>query len=473
MVREEEIIWMSGLELAKAIKEGDLSPVDALDAFINRIKKVNPEINAIVTLTEESARREAEAAERAVKSGEKLGPLHGVPIVIKDNIPVKGVRLTYGSVLFENNVADEDMILVDRLKRAGVIVLGKTNLPELALSATTENPLFGVTRNPWDTSRTPGGSSGGSAAAVAAGMCPIAVGTDGGGSIRIPCSLCGIFGLKPHLGRIPRWPAQPGWETVGVEGPITRTVADAALMLDIMAGPDNRYYLSLPASGVSCFERLEEDIKGKKFAYSPDLGYAVVDPEVVEVTRKAAFSFADLDFEVEEVELDFPNLEGDLLSQVVAETKATLEQQGIWEEWIKSASQEFQDFSWLADALKATDFVKANYKRKELWDKVRLVFEKYDFLLTPTSTVPAFNLELGLGPPEIDGKLVSPSSWIGLTFPYNLTGQPASSVPCGFTKNRLPVGLQIVGNRFDELGVFQASRAFEKAFPWKDERPPI
>ncbi|MHA1579658.1 MAG: amidase [Candidatus Freyarchaeota archaeon] len=471
MVSEEEIIWMSAIELSKSIRDGELSPVEVVYAFLNRIEKINPELNAFVTLTEESARKEAERAEEAVKKGEKLGPLHGVPVAIKDNIPVKGVRTTYGSKLYENYVPEEDYILVDRLKKAGAIILGKTNLPEFGLIPITDNPVFGPTRNPWDKTRTTGGSSGGSAAAVASGMCPIAVGNDGGGSIRIPSSLCGVFGLKPHLGRIPRWPALPGWETMAVEGPITRTVADAALMMDVMAGPDDRDYLSLPPPGVSYLEKLEEDVKGKKFAYSPDLGYAVVDPEVVEVTRKAAFAFSDLGYDVEEVKLDFPSLENDLTNQVVAETIAAFGDR--IEEWKPVVYPMYLDFLWLADYLKATDYVKTQYRRKELWDKVREVFQKYDFLLTPSTCVPAFSLELGIGPPEIDGKPVGPTSWIAFTYPFNFTGQPAASVPCGFTKENLPVGLQIVGKRFDELGVLQASRAFEKGLPWKDNKPPI
>ncbi|MGQ9722863.1 MAG: amidase [Candidatus Jordarchaeum sp.] len=471
MTKKEEIIWMSAVELAKNIKSGKLSPVEVVDAFYNRIKKINPELNAFVTLTEESARKEAEAAEKAVKSGKKLGPLHGVPIAVKDNIDVKGVRLTYGSKMWEKHVAKEDMIHVARLREAGVIILGKTNLPEYGLIPVTDNPLFGPTKNPWDRTKTPGGSSGGSAVAVATGMCPIALGNDGGGSIRVPSSLCGVFGLKPHLGRIPRWPSLPGWETMAVEGPITRTVADAALMMDLMAGPDDRDYLSLPASGVSYFENLEKDAKNKKFAYSPDLGYAAVDPEVVDITRKAALSLADLGYKVEEVKLDFPNMETDLVNQVVSETVAANAE--VLEEWKKVAYPVYLDFLWLADHIKGTDYVKTQYRRKDLWDAVRKVYEKYDFLLTPATAIPAFNLEIGMGPTEIDGKPVASTSWIAFTYPFNFTGQPASSVPCGFTKSKLPVGLQIVGNRFDELGVLQASRAFEKNFPWRDKKPPI
>ncbi|MEX2750253.1 MAG: amidase family protein, partial [Candidatus Freyarchaeota archaeon] len=212
-------------------------------------------------------------------------------------------------------------------------------------------------------------------------------------------------------------------------------------------------------------------VKKKKFAYSPDLGYAVVDPEVLEVTRKAAFDFADAGYSVEEVKVDFPNMEGDLVNQVVAETVAAYGDR--LEEWKKVCYKPYLDFLWLADALKAVDYVKTQYRRKELWEKVRRVFEKYDFLLTPATAIPAFNLELGMGPSQIAGKPVGPVGWIAFTYPFNFTGQPAASVPCGFTKGKLPVGLQIVGNRFDDLGVLQAARAFEKTLPWQDKKPPI
>nr|MDO8079654.1 amidase [Candidatus Freyarchaeota archaeon] len=471
MIREEDIVWMSALELSKAIKDGKLSPVEVVDAFFKRIKKVNPELNAFVTLTEESARKEAEAAEKAVKSRKKLGPLHGVPVAIKDNMPVRGVRTTWGSKLYENYVPKEDYVLVERLRSAGAIIMGKTNVPEFGLIAITDNPVFGVTRNPWDKTRTPGGSSGGSAAAVAAGLCPIATGNDWGGSLRTPTNFCGVYGLKTHLGRIPRWPQLPGFETLAVEGPITRTVADAAVMLDVMAGPDSRDYLSLPPPGVSYLENLEKGVKGKKFAFSPDLGFAIVDPEVAEIVRKAAFSFADMGCVVEEVKLNLIDMGPDFVSVEVSNIVAAVGDR--MEEWKKVAYKPYLDFLWLADHIKATDYAKIEYRSKELWDQLRRIFEKYDFLLTPTNAVPPFKIDIGIGPNEIAGKPVGPTGWVAFSLPFNFTRIPAASVPCSFTKEKLPVGLQIVGNRFDELGVLQASRAFEKKFPWRDKKPPI
>jgi len=470
MTEEKDIVWMSALELASAIKRGRLSPVEVLEIFLKRIKALNPKINAFVTLTEESARTEAKECEKAVKVRKKLGPLHGIPVAIKDNIPVKGVRTTWGSKLFENYIPNEDMILVDRLRRAGAVIIGKTNMPEFGLIGITDNPLFGATKNPWDTNRTPGGSSGGSAAAVAAGMVPIAVGNDGGGSIRIPSSFCGVYGIKPHLGRIPRYPTPPGWETLSSEGPIARTVSDAAMMLDVMAGPDERDYLSLPAQDVNYLEGLKGNVKKKMFAYSADLGYKVVDQEVAELIKKAVTTFKELGFQVEEVKLDFIDIEMDWVNMIISETVATFEDR--MEELKKVCYPPYLDFLALADYLKSVDYVKALYRRKELWDQVRKVFEKYDFLLTPTTAIPAFGTDIGMGPQEIAGNPIGPTGWL-FTIPFNLTRQPAASVPCGFTKNNLPVGLQIVGKRYDELGVLKASRAFEKGLPWRHKRPEI
>ncbi|MEM3586715.1 MAG: amidase, partial [Candidatus Jordarchaeaceae archaeon] len=385
MAQESDIIWMSALEISKAIRDGKLSPVEVVEAFLNRIHRLNHELNAFITLTEERARKEAEFAENAVKKRKKLGPLHGVPVAIKDNIPVKGIRTTYGSKLYQYNVSQEDAILVERLRQAGAIILGKTNIPEFSLIATTDNPISGPTRNPWDTGKTPGGSSGGSAVAVAAGMCPIAIGNDAGGSIRIPCSFCGVFGLKPHFGRVPRYPTLPIFENIGVEGPITRTVADAALVMDVIAGPDDRDYLSLPAPGISYLKNLEKDVKKKKFAFSPDLGYQIVGKEVDEVVRKTVSSFANLGYQVEEVKLNLFDMGPDYVSQVVSEMAAFFGNR--IEEWKKVIYPPYLNFIQLADNLKATDFASIQIRRKEIWEQVRKVFEKYDFLITPVTGV--------------------------------------------------------------------------------------
>ncbi|MBS7288400.1 MAG: amidase [Candidatus Freyarchaeota archaeon] len=461
---------MSAVELSRGIAAGEISPVDVVEAVLKRVRECNPKINAVVTLLEEEARREAERVEEEAKRGVRR-PMFGVPVTIKDNILTKGVRTTFGSKMFENFVPKEDAILVERLKEAGAIILGKTNLPEFALIPITDNLLFGATRNPWDLERTPGGSSGGAAAAVASGICPVAIGNDGGGSIRIPSALCGVYGFKPSLGRVPSCHDIPVFLDMVSNGPITRTVADAALVMDVISGPDERDRLSLPAVGFSYLERLDEGVEGKRFAYSPNLGYATVEPEVEELTRRAASSFEKSGAEVEEVKVDIPNLEGEMVTLVVAEVVAMIGDR--LEEWKSVAYPLYLSFLPLADTLSFRDYIKVRVRREELWDSVRKIFEKYDFLLTPTTAVPAFKLEEGMGPTEIAGTPVGPLGWMPFTYPFNFTGQPAASIPCGFTKNGLPVGLQIVGRRHDDLGVLQASRAFEKVNPWRDKKPPL
>ena len=474
---KRNICWMSGLEMAAAIKNEEISPVEILEAILERIEAVNPKINAIVTLAEEKARAAAKSAEEAVRRGAELGPLHGVPVYIKDNQFTKGVRTTFGSKLYENYVPTENAVLVERLEAAGAIVLGKTNMPEFGLLPITDNLLFGPTRNPWDLTKTPGGSSGGSAAAVAAGLGPLATGNDGGGSIRIPASLCGIYGFKPSFGRIPSYPSLPGWETLVHEGPLTRTVADAALMMEVMAGPDERDRFSLPHQDIDYLESTKGSVEGLRVAYSADLGYAAVDPEVREATRGGALAFEKLGCEVEEADPDIPNTEGDLMVKVVTDTVTSMEDylgdRKGWEEKIYPLSLAY--FS-LMDAYNIRDLVRVQFRREHLlWDGIRHFFKKYDLLLTPSTAVPAFDYVEGgsIGPAQIDGKDVTPIGWIAFTYPFNFTGQPAASIPCGFTKSGLPIGLQIVGRRYDEATVLKASAAFERARPWRERRPPI
>ncbi len=470
MKTENEIWWMSVRELGEAIRRGEISPVEILESILARIAQCNPRINAIVTLDEDKAREMARDAERKVKRGEEIGPLHGIPVTVKDLIFTQGMRTTFGSSLFQDYVPDKDAVTVTRLKEAGAIILGKTNTPEFGLIAVTDNLIFGHTRNPWDTTRTSGGSSGGAAAAVATGMCPVALGSDGGGSIRIPASLCGVYGIKPSFGRIPRYPALPGFETLACEGPITRTVWDAALMIDIMAGRDDRDRFSLPWEKTNYLDRLEEGVVGRKMAYSSNLGYAVVEPKVEEVTRRVALEVKKLGCKVDEIDLDIPDMGEDLTLMVAAE--AVTASEGRLEEWKKKGYPLYRGLFRLGESMSVRDYVRAQFKREKLWNEIRRVFGRYDFLLTPTTAVPAFKLEERgpAAPKEIAGKPVSPNAWFAFTYPFNFTGQPAASVPCGFVDG-LPIGLQVVGNRYDDLGVLQASRAFEKAFPWQEKRP--
>ena len=461
----KDFCWSSSLDIIVAIKNKEVSPVEMLECYLDRIEKINPQINAIVTLTEESARAQAKKAEERLFKGEPLGPLHGVPVTLKDNIFTQGVKTTFGSKLYENFVPDSDAVLVERLKGAGAIILGKTNMPEFGLMPITDNLVFGSTQNPWDHKKTSGGSSGGSAAAVAAGLCPISIGNDTGGSIRIPASICGVYGLKPSFGRIPIYPRRPGWDTLIHEGPITRTAADAARTLEVLAGPDERDRLSLPAAPADYLSALNKGVKGLTIAYSHDLGYAAVDPEIKSIAYNAALVFETLGCKVEEINPDLPDMLNALETITITNAITANEQQlNEWKDAAYPANQYI--FDKIFD-ISNKDLVRDQFVREHiLWDKVRRIFDKYDLLLTPTSAVAAFDSGKGgpIGPTTIDNKEVSEFFWTSLTDPFNFTGQPAASIPCGFTKDGLPVGLQIIGRRYSDHTVLQASAAFEETF---------
>ncbi len=467
---DEALCWMPAAQLAALIKRKKLSPVEVVEAVLARIERLNPTLNAYCAVTAEEARKAAKAAERQLmKRHATLGPLHGVPFSIKDLIITKGVRTTWGSKLYADHIPEEDAPVVERLKAAGAILVGKTNTPAFGHLGVTHNLVFGLTRNPWNLDRTPGGSSGGAGAAVAAGMAPLAIGTDGGGSIRIPASFSGIFGLKPTLGRVPVYPPSGAW-SLSHAGPMTRTVRDAALMLSVIAGPDERDLWSLPSEKTDYLKALRGDLKGLRAAWSPNLGYAVVDPEVLAVTEKAVRRFKEFGCRVERADPGISDPKeawatifcGGIaarLAPFLPERKADIEP-GLLEmiEWVQS---------W-----PPTRFIQAFFDRMAFWDGMRKFFSRYDLLLTPTVACPP--LPVGIdNPPEIAGTSIGRYGWIPFTYPFNLTGQPASSVPCGFTKDGLPVGLQIVGRRFDEATLLRASAAFEAAEPWLDTHPTV
>jgi len=465
------LCWMPASEMAAAIRRRKVSPVEVMKTVLARIEKLNPTLNAFVTITADQAMRAARAAERAVmKRGAKLGPLHGVPFSTKDLVITRGIRTTFGTRLYADNVPTETAPMVERLMGAGAIQLGKTNTPTMGWIGATHNLLFGVTRNPWNLDRTPGGSSGGASAAVAAGLGPLAIGTDGGGSIRIPASFAGIFGHKASFGRIPAYPASAAWSLSHI-GPMTRTVTDAALMMNVCAGPDSRDQFSLPAERVDYVKALKGSLKGLRIAWVPDPGYAkLVDPEVTAVCARAAKRFRELGCRVEEVNPKWPLPKqpwkaifcggiATRLAPFLPERRADIDA-GL-------ASLIDETMAW-----GPTTYVQAWFDRMAWWEHPRRLFETYDLMLSPTVACPPFKVGLD-NPSEIAGRPADSYEWIPYTYPFNMTGQPACSVPAGFTADKLPVGLQIVGRRFDDVTVLRAAHAFEKAQPWAHLTPPI
>jgi aspartyl-tRNA(Asn)/glutamyl-tRNA(Gln) amidotransferase subunit A len=460
----DDLGFSSGLELARAVRERQLSPVEIVSALLQRIEALNPRLNAFVEILGEQALAAARRAEQAVTAGGELPLLHGVPVVIKDQINIEGVKVTFGTALMAGQVATEDAPTTARLRAAGAIILGTTTMPEFGWQGISWSPLYGMTRNPWNLEGSAGGSSSGSAAAVAAGLSPLAVGSDGAGSIRIPASFCGVFGLKPTFGRVPMYPVSAS-ELVTHYGPITRSVADAAAMLDVLSGPDPRDPFCLPAANESFLAGSEASIAGLKLAWSPDLGYAKVDPEVARLTAAAAKRFAGLGCLVEEATpgFDDPIWAADQYLTAGMANRAS----GQLEEMRDRMDPSFVTTVETMATRTLFDSANARLVRYQVADVMGRFFQKYDLLLTPTMAAPAFGTDRSETPyqPSI--------GWSPFTYPFNLTGEPAATVPCGFTSDGLPVGLQIVGPRFADSRVLAAARAFEAAQPWSHLRPPV
>ena len=473
-----EICQMSAVELVAQIRAKQLSPVEVIDAVLTRMDRLEPHLHAFCTPTPDLARREAERIEQNITRGDTVGPLAGVPVSIKDLIFTKGIRTVSGCVAYREFVPDEDDIVVERLKAAGAIILGKTNVTEFGYSAASHNPVFETTRNPWDLTRTSGGSSAGAAVAIATGMGPLAIGSDGGGSVRIPAAFCGTYGMKPSFGRIPlypgardeRFPGASGWESIECYGPLTRTVADSALVLSTITGPDMRDRHSLPRADFDWLKCCEGDLRGKRIAFSRDWGYMAVDPEVADIVARAARVFErDLGCIVEEANPGWENPAAAFAAVMIAETDLRGMRELIAKHGGEMSSHmvELMSRPWIAEEL--TD---ANIARKAVVNKMARLMSRYDLLLTPTASVAAFPIHMQ-GPDKIAGRYVRPESFIGFTFPLNFTGQPAASVPAGFTRDGLPVGLQIIGRHLDDAMVLRASAAFEAAQPWAHRWPPI
>ncbi len=473
-----DICSMSGAEQARMIRDKKLSPVEVIDAVMDRIHALEPILHAFCTLTEDSARAQARDAEAAVMRGGDLGPLHGVPVSIKDLICTKGVRTMLGSKAYEHYIPDEDDIVVERVKAAGAVMLGKTNVAELGYGGVSHNLVAETTCNPWDITRTPGGSSAGSAASVAAGMGSLTLGSDGGGSVRGPSAFTGLFGMKASFGRLPLYPGcrdhrLPGvssWETTEHIGPMTRTVEDSALMLSVTAGPDMRDRHSLPAPDFDWFEVIKRDFRGKKIAYTPDFGGCMVDTEVRALTAAAAQVFAD-EFGCEVVE-DAPHLLDvlDLHWKIILRDsdlvgmRELMRKSGIYMPHLKAALETEYTAEFFSDAAKG---------RQDVVNRIWRFMSNYDLFLCPTVATPAFDVN-AFGPTEINGKPIEdPRAGLPSTWPFNQTGQSAASIPCGWTSAGLPVGLQIVGRHLDDALVMTASAAFEAARPWAHRWPAL
>jgi len=464
-----ELCFTPATELARAVREKRLSPVEITEAVLARIEALNPRLNAFCTLTAEPALAAARAAEQAVAAGKPLGPLHGVPYSVKDLVITKGVRTMRGSKIYEHWVPEEDTPAVGRLRAAGGILLGKTTSPEFGWKGVTDSPVTGVTRNPWNLDKTPGGSSGGASAQVAAGLGPLAIGTDGGGSIRIPAAFAGIFGIKASYGRVPTYPAS-NHDMLSHMGPMTRTVSDAALMLSVMAGPHDADRFSLEAPPADYEHLLDRGVQRLRVAWSADLGYARVHPQVAALCERAARGFEGLGAHVDALDPGFGDPTEAFITLYVMGVGGGLAD--YLAEWEAKMDPGLVSIVKAAAGYTGLDVIRAQIARHQLWDKVRRFFERYDLLLTPALAVPAFDVGQ-LVPDPAHSSLRDMFAWTPFSYPFNLTGNPAASVPVGFTQDGLPVGLQIVGRRFADLTVLQASYAYEQAHPWADKRPKL
>jgi amidase len=469
-----DIVRTSAADLAAGVADRRHSATEVTRAFLERIARLNPAVNAVCTVNPR-ALEDAAACDRRLRAGGDPRPLEGVPFVVKDILQTAGLRTTFGSMIYEHHVPDEDAVSVARLRAAGAILVGKTNTPEFAHDVNTTNKIFGTTRNPWNLSTTAGGSSGGTGAAVAADLAPIGLGTDLGGSIRIPSAFCGTVGLRPAPGRVPVYPSDFGWDTLveHVHGPMTRTVEDCGLMLAALAGPDDRDPTSLPAESrdYTTAARYAGRLDGRRVAYTRDLnGLVLVDPEVARLTAEAARAFERLGAIVDEACFDVADVR-----EIIAGTRGfgmvaryadrlDIHRDRMTPQLINQVTAALE--------LDVRTITRAERLRTSYWHRVRAFLERYDYVLTPTIPVPAFRLDRPL-PTQIGGVKVERFYDVFLTtYAFSITGLPVMSVPCGLTSQGLPVGLQIVGQRLREDLVLEAAAAYARTCP-EHFRPPV
>ncbi len=459
--------------LTAELREGRLAARELMQATLGRIADTNTRVNAICTLIDEGeALALADAADKRCASGEQLGPLHGVPMAVKDLSPTRGIRTTMGSRIFAEHVPDQDSLLVQRLKAAGALVIGKTNTPEFGTGSHTFNSVFGTTCNPWNLSKTAGGSSGGAAAALASGMVCLADGSDMGGSLRNPAAFCAVVGLRPSLGRVPTWPNAMGWQSrLGVEGPMARNVADCALLLSVLAGPDERDPMSLHEGGEQFRQPLAADFKGARIGWTSDLGFLPVEREVVEVCESSLPHWRRCGFDVTD---EYPDLTGAMEAFKVLRASYYAqfgsELLRLHRDLMKDTVIENIEAGLRLSGLEITG---ADAQRTTLYEGLLRFFENHDFLVLPSTQVQPFDATQEWVR-EIEGtRLDSYLDWMSICCVISLFGLPAISIPSGFTTGGLPVGLQIVGRPRGDLSVLRAAHALEQAMDVAPQDPPL
>ena len=459
------MIFESARKLASLLAKRKISSVEVVNAFIAQIERVNPQVNAVVTFLPDLALKKARELDRKKT---KPGPFFGLPIAYKDNVPTKGIRTTFGSPVYKDNIPNEDHLIVERLSAAGAITLGKTNLPEFAAGSQTFNAVFGATKNPYDLTKTCGGSSGGAAVAVATGMLPFADGGDLAASLRNPGNYCNVVGFRPTPGRVPTWPAPNAWNTLSVLGPLARTVEDTAFLLSAMAGPDLRSPVSIAESGSVFLKPLKRDFRKVRIAWSRDLGGLPMDPRVSTVLDAQRKIFSSLGCVIEDAEPDFSGAK---------ESFETLRALGFLQsygELYRTRRNDLKDtVQWNVEEgmrLTAEQVARGTALRSQLYQRMRAFLEHYEFLVCPVNQLPPYPVETEW-PREIAGvKMENYLDWMKSCYFITITSHPAISVPAGFTPEGLPVGLQIVGRYRDDFGVLQLAHAFEQANPcWKKQ----
>ncbi|MCP3985194.1 MAG: amidase [bacterium] len=465
----EELCDRSAVELAAMVRRQELSARELLTAHLARIEARNPALNAIITLVPERAMAWAKEADDRQARGEPLGPLHGLPIAHKDLVMTAGIRSTSGSPLLANHVPEHDDLIVTRLRAAGAISIGKTNVPEFGAGSQTFNPVFGVTRNPWDPSKTCGGSSGGAAVALATGMLPIADGSDMGGSLRNPANFCNVVGFRPSPGRVPQIPTPMGWESLSVLGPMGRNVEDTALLFSAMAGPDPRSPLSLDTPGPRFAEPLERDFKGTRIAFDPNLGGLPIDSRVADALEAGLAGFSQIGCRIERAGIDW---------QGADEAFQTLRAWTFASSFAEAPDGAFgalkDTIQWNVTkglALRGDDVSRAERLRTALFQRLHAFMREHEFLILPVNQVPPFDADVPY-PEEIAGvEMATYIDWMKSAYYVTVTGHPAISVPCGFTPEGLPVGVQIVGRQRDDFGVLQLAYAYQQSTRLCDRRP--